>query len=70
MKSDCKICAIVPTYNNAATLSAVLSGVQEHVADIIVVADGCTDATLQLPCLQGEGVEVISYKKTREKATR
>lgn len=35
-----KICAIVPTYDNAATLETVVRAVAEHVPDVIVVDDG------------------------------
>ena len=42
------VCAIVPTYNNAGTLGAVLSAVRRQVAVVYVVDDGCTDATPQV----------------------
>ena len=42
------VCAIVPTYNNAGTLGAVLSAVRRQVAMVYVVDDGCTDATPQV----------------------
>ncbi|MEO9850655.1 MAG: DUF2062 domain-containing protein [Reichenbachiella sp.] len=38
-------CVVVPTYNNAATLTMVLRGVEAHTKDIIVVNDGSTDQT-------------------------
>ncbi|MBP5241451.1 MAG: glycosyltransferase, partial [Bacteroidales bacterium] len=40
-----KVCAIIPTYNNAATLPAVVGDVRSFVSDIIVVNDGSTDGT-------------------------
>lgn len=60
-------CAVVmPTFNNAATIAAVIDGVRGYVSDIIVVNDGSTDNTQQL--LDGmSGLEVISYPKNRGK---
>ena len=34
------VCAIIPTFDNAATLERVVREVREHVSDIIVVDDG------------------------------
>ena len=39
-----RLCAIVPTYNNPRTIGEVVKRVREHVADIVVVDDGSTDA--------------------------
>ncbi|GGG83213.1 glycosyl transferase [Parapedobacter pyrenivorans] len=38
-------CVVVPTYNNAKTLSRVLDGVSSYTSQIIVVNDGSTDTT-------------------------
>ena len=35
-----KICAILPTYDNAATVETVVRDVRAHVQDVIVVDDG------------------------------
>ncbi len=43
-----KIVAVAPTYNNAATLRAVLDGVAAQGFTAIVVDDGSTDATAQV----------------------
>ena len=40
-----KICVLIPTYNNAATLQKVIDDVLEYTNDIIVVNDGSTDNT-------------------------
>jgi len=60
-------CVIIPTYNNAKTLSRVLDGVLAKTSHIIVVNDGSTDATggilsqypalirIDLPSNQGKG---------------
>jgi glycosyltransferase involved in cell wall biosynthesis len=33
-------CAVIPTYDNPATIRAVVEGVRPHVADVVVVDDG------------------------------
>lgn len=60
-------CVIIPTYNNAKTLSRVLDGVCRQTAHILVVNDGSTDITasilagysgitvIHLPCNKGKG---------------
>ena len=48
MSEPLKICAVIPTYNNAGTLAGVLDGVYKHISDIIVVNDGSTDGTAAL----------------------
>jgi polyprenyl-phospho-N-acetylgalactosaminyl synthase len=35
-----KLCALIPTYDNAETLESVVRAVREHVPDVIVVDDG------------------------------
>ena len=57
MPEPLKICAVVPTYNNAGTLGSVLCGVYEHIKDIIVVNDGSTDGTREV--LSGLSVPVV-----------
>ena len=42
------ICAIIPTYNNAGTLSDVILRTARYISDIIVVVDGSTDNTMQV----------------------
>ncbi|MEO6231056.1 MAG: DUF2062 domain-containing protein [Ferruginibacter sp.] len=43
-----KVCVIIPTYNNAATLEAVINDVAQFTHNIIVVNDGSTDETLSI----------------------
>ncbi len=45
-----KVAAVVPAYNEEATIGAVLSALQECrvIDDIVVVADGCTDGTAEV----------------------
>ena len=40
-----KVCIVVPTYNNANTLAALIRDLKEFQAHIIVVNDGSTDET-------------------------
>lgn len=40
-----KVCILVPTYDNAGTLGALLKELQTYTRHIIVVNDGATDAT-------------------------
>jgi glycosyltransferase involved in cell wall biosynthesis len=57
-----RVCVIVPTYNNAATIANVITDVANYTDDIIVVNDGSTDETKNiiqsLPFLQ-----IVSYDK-------
>jgi glycosyltransferase involved in cell wall biosynthesis len=63
---DCKICVIIPTYNNGSTLAGVIEGVAAFSNHIIAVNDGSTDNTLEIvkkfPALQ-----LISYEKNKGK---
>ena len=73
LHSQQHICALIPTYNNAGTIIDVVCRVHEQLRDIIVVDDGCTDATagllaaLEFPvtvvrhaCNQGKGKALVS----------
>jgi 1-acyl-sn-glycerol-3-phosphate acyltransferase len=42
-----KVCVVVPTYNNAATVSQVVERIHAYTDHIIVVNDGSTDDTTQ-----------------------
>jgi len=35
-----RLCAIIPTYNNPATIGEVVARVREHIKDVVVVDDG------------------------------
>lgn len=43
--SEKKVCVLVPTYNNAGTLEAVLNKLLSYTMDVLVVNDGSTDST-------------------------
>ena len=59
-------CVIIPTFNNANTLNAVIDDVLKYVNVIIVVNDGSTDKTPDVlsAC---SGVTVINYKPNKGK---
>jgi glycosyltransferase involved in cell wall biosynthesis len=57
---DLKVCVIIPTYNNAATLAKVIEDVAQYSNHIIVVNDGSTDNTVEI-VKQFPAVQFISY---------
>ena len=57
-----KACVIIPTYNNAATLAAVIEDVAQYSNHLIVVNDGSTDNTVDI-VQQFPAVQFISYVK-------
>ncbi len=65
-----KICILVPTYNNAGTLAALLGEVLKYSRDVIVVDDGSTDSTPQiLSALQtaSSDLRVVTHERNRGK---
>lgn len=61
-----KVCVIIPTYNNAATISAVIADVLQYTGNVIVVNDGSTDTTETL--LQSiTDITRVSYTLNRGK---
>jgi glycosyltransferase involved in cell wall biosynthesis len=61
-----KCCAIVPTYNNANTLQAVIDDVFEYFENVIVVDDGATDSTSVILALN-PSVITIFYNPNKGK---
>jgi len=61
-----KIIIIIPTYNNAPTLQAVIDRVKPQGYPVMVVNDGSTDHTAAL-LAACSGVQVLSYPKNRGK---
>ena len=57
-----KACVIIPTYNNAATLAAVIEDVTQYSNDVIVINDGSTDNTVDI-VKNYPAVQFISYAK-------
>ena len=61
-----RTCVIIPTYNNADTLPAVIAGVAAYTHNIIVVNDGSTDDTA-LVLAPLSHIDIITYTKNRGK---
>lgn len=57
-----KVCVIIPTYNNAATLAKVIEDVAGYIGQIIVINDGSTDNTVEI-VNRFPSVQFISYEK-------
>lgn len=64
--SELRCVVVIPTYNNAETLAAVVADVKQYASDIIVVNDGSTDRTANV-LSSIEGVTIITYPKNRGK---
>ena len=62
-----KICVVMPTYNNGATVGAVIDSLLDYCGDIIVVNDGCTDDTPGILAGYGNAVTTVSYGRNRGK---
>ena len=65
--NDFNICVVIPTYNNAATLSAVLDSVLGQITSVVVVNDGSTDQTSEILEQYKEKIKIVSYAKNRGK---
>lgn len=65
---DRGICVVIPTYNNAGTIADVVRRVLAQCLDVIVVADGCTDGTLDI-LRSIDGITVVAYAQNAGKGT-
>lgn len=63
---ELQACVLIPTYNNAQSLEAVLESVLEYTNQVIVVNDGSTDST-QLILKKYPFIEVLSYSPNQGK---
>lgn len=61
-----RMCVIIPTYNNAATLAGVIRDVAGYTHAIIVVNDGSTDHTEEL-LSEFTSLEVVQYARNAGK---
>jgi len=61
------ICVIIPTYNNAQTLAAVIDSVLKYTDEVVVVNDGSTDHTADILYPYREKIKIISYAINRGK---
>ena len=62
-----EICVIIPTFNNAGTLAAVIDSVLQYATKIVVVNDGSTDATNEILFSYKDKIKIISYTHNRGK---
>ena len=59
------VVALIPALNEAATIAQVVSEIRAHVAAVVVVSDGSTDATAELA--RGAGATVLIHNGKRGK---
>ncbi len=59
------VCALIPAFNEAATIADVVRGVAPHVSHVIVVDDGSTDETAANA--ERAGAEVLRHPQNRGK---
>ena len=62
-----KVCALIPAYNEAATIGRVVAGARAHVAQVLVVDDGSTDATGAVAA--AAGADVLRLDRNSGKGT-
>lgn len=62
-----RICALIPTYNNAGTVADIVRRTHQQMADIIVVNDGSTDETIQHLARLEFPIHLVSYAHNRGK---
>lgn len=68
MMKELYVCVVMPTYNNAGTLGAVIDSCLRFTESLIVVNDGSTDATGDILEKYSDGrIEVVSYPQNRGK---
>jgi glycosyltransferase involved in cell wall biosynthesis len=62
-----KVCALIPAYNESATIARVVEGARAHVAQVLVVDDGSTDATGAAAA--AAGADVLRLERNSGKGT-
>jgi glycosyltransferase involved in cell wall biosynthesis len=66
-KKDKATLAIIPCYNEAATIGSIVLKVKNHVDKVLVIDDGSIDDTAKIA--KSAGAQVISHKKNYGKST-
>jgi glycosyltransferase involved in cell wall biosynthesis len=67
MNHKAEIAALIPAYNAAGSLPAVIAGVREFGLPVVVVDDGSIDATAEVA--RAAGAEVLRHQVNRGKGT-
>lgn len=62
-----KVCIIIPTYKNSATLGRVVESARNYCPDIFIVCDGSDDATLKVAASLSDKAQTVSYSPNRGK---
>lgn len=62
-----KVAVIVPTYNNAGTLAAVIDTLLPYTESVFVVNDGSTDSTSEILRNYEDKIKVIHYQPNKGK---
>ncbi|MDR2130205.1 MAG: glycosyltransferase family 2 protein [Odoribacteraceae bacterium] len=65
--SEWRVCVIIPTYNNARFLPAVLDELLRYTSAIVVVNDGSTDDTAAVLARYQSSVAIVTCRKNRGK---
>ncbi len=60
-----KICAVIPAFNNEATIAKVVVETRRQIGHVVVIDDGSTDKTARLA--EDAGARVIKISKNRGK---
>lgn len=63
---DLKICVIIPTYNNAATIALVIHSVLAYTPNVLVINDGSTDDTRKI-IAEIPNIYTVNYEPNRGK---
>ncbi|MFO8087203.1 MAG: glycosyltransferase family 2 protein [Bacteroidales bacterium] len=63
MYKNFKIGLLIPAFNEAENIGAVLKSIPDYVDHILVVNDGSVDRTVEIA--QGNGVQVVSHKSNK-----
>jgi glycosyltransferase involved in cell wall biosynthesis len=64
--NNLKVCVMIPTYNNAATIETVIKNVQEYTPNILVINDGSTDDTRKIIAAI-PNIYTVNYEPNRGK---
>src|SRR5262245_10194082 len=59
-----KLCAVIPTYNNPATIRSVVERVRQHIEQVIVVNDGSgPEGRAACEALAAEGLADVVHRE-------